>query len=332
MLKRRLLLGVLSLVVLLNSLSVLPKISQASKNNRLPAVVVSSSPPPPQKLVLSYSLYGNKAKYLNGMIITASQIPTLYPDWEVWIYHDDLIPDRITEALSNLTHVRLLNVTHALPWTRSINPMTWRFLVASDPTVRAYCIRDGDSRPSVRAKAAVDEWLLSSNKSFHIMRDHPMHDPSRFATILGGMWGGLYRAVPNMESLLRSYYNATASPAGKRFRYAEDQDFLFHNILPLAMNDSLQHDAYYCDSAGGIAFPKGRANSFDFVGNADNRKAATNSRTKRDDRLLEAAAKNRFEKCNTLRREAMAASGGRVPDTPYLGQTKRSSTELWHGR
>ena len=47
-----------------------------------------------------------------------------------------------------------------------------------------YFTRDLDSRLNDREQAAVTEWL-NSNKSFHIMRDHPWHGTE----ILGGMWG-----------------------------------------------------------------------------------------------------------------------------------------------
>ena len=47
-----------------------------------------------------------------------------------------------------------------------------------------YIARDLDSRFTDREQAAVVEWL-NSNKSFHIMRDHPLH----INAILAGTWG-----------------------------------------------------------------------------------------------------------------------------------------------
>ena len=66
-----------------------------------------------------------------------------------------------------------------------LSPMVWRFLIASDPSVGRYIIRDADSRLSER-KAAVSEWI-ESGKKFHVMRDHPSHN--NFA-MSGGMWAG----------------------------------------------------------------------------------------------------------------------------------------------
>ena len=44
--------------------------------------------------------------------------------------------------------------------------------------------RDLDSRFSNREQVAVDDWL-KSDKTIHVMRDHPLHDLSMF----GGLWG-----------------------------------------------------------------------------------------------------------------------------------------------
>jgi hypothetical protein len=52
--------------------------------------------------------------------------------------------------------------------------MFWRFLVADDPTVDRYIIRDADSRLNMREKLAIDEWI-ASGKKIHILRDHPNH-------------------------------------------------------------------------------------------------------------------------------------------------------------
>jgi len=289
-------------------------------------------------LVLSYSLYGNKTAYTRGMVVTAKEVPAFYPGWEVRVYHGATVPLNILAELANMTHVRLVDVTKDLPaWVaRNVNPMSWRFIVASDPSVRAYGIRDGDSRPSAREKVAVDEWLRSG-KAFHVMRDHPMHDPSKFATILGGMWGGLHRAVPRIDELLREYYNNNTTT--RAFKYAEDQDFLWKHILPLAMNDCLQHDSYYCSESGGIAFPMTRTEAgerFDFVGNAFNRYKVGGSK-KIDGRIFQKEAVDRYNKCLELRRGIIAnltkkdGTSSVLPGTPYKGKLDMSSTQLWAG-
>ena len=79
--------------------------------------------------------------------------------------------------------------------------MTWRFLPLADPGVDMVMSRDLDSRQnfrnlgifqdslllnrfSKREVAAVSEWI-DANLTFHVMRDHPLHE----VEIMGGMWG-----------------------------------------------------------------------------------------------------------------------------------------------
>ena len=44
-----------------------------------------------------------------------------------------------------------------------------------DPLVSEFHSRDLDSIVSPREVAAVKEWLITENKTFHIMRDHKQH-------------------------------------------------------------------------------------------------------------------------------------------------------------
>ncbi|RXG57148.1 hypothetical protein Avbf_18201, partial [Armadillidium vulgare] len=61
----------------------------------------------------------------------------------------------------------------------------WRFAPLGDDQVDVFLSRDLDSEILRREYDAVSEWLNSTNKSLHIMRDHPQH----CAQILAGMWG-----------------------------------------------------------------------------------------------------------------------------------------------
>lgn len=131
------------------------------------------------------------------------------------------------------------------------------------PIRGVYAIRDSDSRPSEREKAAIEEWL-ESGKDFHIMRDSPFHRPVVMGPILAGMWGGRHRAIPNMETLLREYYSIP-----RPMQYAQDQTFLWETLMPRAFNRTWQHDSYSCGETGGIAFPMTRQEAGDpddFVG------------------------------------------------------------------
>merc|ERR1719181_2466889 len=101
----------------------------------------------------------------------------------------------------------------------------WRFLVNDDPSIKLYLIRDLDSTPSLREKAAVDEWI-ASGLPFHAMRDHPWHG----VPIMGGMWGGLGSAIsaPNVQSRFVAYLKDQ-----DKFTYGQDQNWLAQEIWPI---------------------------------------------------------------------------------------------------
>lgn len=63
--------------------------------------------------------------------------------------------------------------------------MNWRFLPLIDVTVDLFLSRDSDTQILPREVAAVNRWL-QMNSTFHIIRDHPLHD----SQILGGIIGG----------------------------------------------------------------------------------------------------------------------------------------------
>eukprot|EP00956_Cyclotella_meneghiniana_P035314 scaffold113715_cov20-Cyclotella_meneghiniana.AAC.1 len=136
------------------------------------------------KNVVSFSLYGNKDRYTGGAAVNARLAQDIYPGWQVRFYHDNSVPEVVLAEIASMPNVKLVNISSSIP---SSDPRTWRFLVALDPEVNVYIIRDIDSRLNLREKAAVFEWLEGSNATFHIMHDHPAHC---VMPIQAGMWGG----------------------------------------------------------------------------------------------------------------------------------------------
>lgn len=190
--------------------------------------------------VVSFSLYGTSPRYTVGALENARLMADYYTGWEMWVYHDESVPDHVLSDLRRHACVRLINMQgHALK-----SRMSWRFLVASEPTVARYVVRDIDSRLSAREAAAVAEWV-GLGKRFHVMRDHPSH--SNYA-MSGGMWGGLSTAVPGMGALL--------AQRNLNDEYLTDMDFLNRVVWPLAEKSVLQHDAFSCERfGGGVGFP-----------------------------------------------------------------------------
>ena len=202
------------------------------------------------KRVIAYSLYGSNARYIDGAIANVELMPNIYPDWEIYIYYDRTVLSKTIDKLKSYRYVTMINMT-----SNSItNKMSWRFLVASDPNIERYVIRDIDSRLLRREKSAVDEWIASGKQS-HVMRDHPSH--SNYA-MSGGMWEGTHEVIPNMKSLLLN--------KNRQHSYLQDMKFLNSMVWTKVKSSVFQHDSFSCGRYGAhIPFPTTRI-GFEHVG------------------------------------------------------------------
>lgn len=146
--------------------------------------------------VVSFSLWGNHPRYLRGSLRNALLIPVLYPGWHARFYVDETVPQDFRSVLDSLgCDVQLMPANQSLR-----KKLCWRFLVANDPEVGRFLVRDCDSVVSQREAAAVQQWL-ESDRWFHVMRDWWTHtDP-----ILAGMWGGVGSVLPDLAQLLDTY-------------------------------------------------------------------------------------------------------------------------------
>ena len=129
-----------------------------------------------------------------------------------------------------------------------------RFLVAADPEVDRFIVRDSDSRLNPRERLAVEEWI-ASGELVHTIRDHPNHD----RPLNGGMWGGTRNAVPDMAALVASWPT--------RDKYMADLYFLEQRVWPRVKHSQLAHDAYTCHKhPNSKPFPTKRPADFQHVG------------------------------------------------------------------
>lgn len=189
--------------------------------------------------IITYSLYGNNPRYTDGAVANAKLYKTIYPGWQMRVYHDDSVPQKILQKLQH-HDVQLRNMSKS-----NMNAMSWRFTVSDN--VARFCARDIDSRLSMREKHAVDEWI-ASGKKFHVMRDHPSH--STYA-LSGGMWCASDEGMRQIQRVLKGI------PSGNQ--YMQDMDWLNANVWPIARQSVLQHDSFSCDKfGGGLPFPTPR--------------------------------------------------------------------------
>jgi hypothetical protein len=196
------------------------------------------------KKLITFSLWGIDPKYLVGAIKNAQLAKEIYPGWTCRFYIGQSVPFSISYQLENMDNVEVVKKEGFGDW----KGMFWRFEPASESDVDIMISRDTDSRLNLREKAAVDEWI-SSDKGFHIMRDHPWHQ----YPILGGMWGVKNNIIPNMKDLIDNF--------SQENEYGTDYKFFAREIMPIIKNDILVHDEFFDKNP----FPTPRK-QYEFVG------------------------------------------------------------------
>lgn len=179
------------------------------------------------KKVISFSLWGDNPKYCVGAVRNAELAPSIYPDWTCRFYISKFVNKKTIDSIRNL-NCEIILKDEIGDWTG----MFWRFEAGADKDCEAVIFRDTDSRLNLREKAAVDEWL-NSNKTFHIMRDHPAHA----FPILGGMWGIKPNNKYDLGSLLKNFK--------KDNHYGIDYNFFISVLYPLIGNDKIVHDEFF---------------------------------------------------------------------------------------
>jgi hypothetical protein len=194
--------------------------------------------------VISYSLWGNNPKYTVGAVRNAELALNIYPDWQSVFFVNETVPQNIINIILGIPQTNVVMIEADNSWAN----LFWRFMTCCNPTIDVSIFRDTDSRLSLREKYAVDEWLLS-DKTFHIMRDHPYH----MKPILGGMWGIKYNEKYNIHNLLESF--------SFQDHYGTDYDFLENLLYPIIKDDKIVHDEFFDK----LPFPTPR-NGSEFVG------------------------------------------------------------------
>jgi hypothetical protein len=191
------------------------------------------------KKIISFSLYGNDNKYINGMKRNIELIPQIYGDeWNIRIYLNDSVGEENIDYFKSQNNVEVVDMTG-----KNIPGMFWRFIPFVDKSVDIFCVRDADSRPSIREKAAVDEWLQEGT-SLHVMRDHPHHN----YVVMGGMFD--FNKVNGTFDFIREYNNFVYD--GYKFTKMDDMVFLQKLYQKFFMSVT-DHDSYArssCDNNG----------------------------------------------------------------------------------
>ena len=196
--------------------------------------------------IISFSLWGDNPKYTVGAIRNAELALQIYPSWICYFFVSENVPKEIIDVLLSYENTIVFFKQGNGDW----RSMFWRFETSYDPAIDISIFRDTDSRLSMREVYAVNQWL-ESDKTFHIMRDHPYHN----FRILGGMWG--FKKNPSypypMYNLLKQFK--------KTNEYGTDYKFFNEKLYPLIYNDKIVHDPFFDK----LAFPTPREGT-EFVG------------------------------------------------------------------
>jgi len=176
--------------------------------------------------IISYSLYGDRPMYLQGMVENARLAAQFYPNWHVRVYCEDSIDTRELEALGCQIHRMGKSFGQA--------GMFWRFLPAWDRGTSFVIFRDADSRLGPREAAAVNAWL-DSGLACHAMHDHQHH---LSIPLMGGMWGIMGNFLPSF--LLAKCVEVYSGHAEK----GRDSLFLAKEIWPFVRESCLTHSSF----------------------------------------------------------------------------------------
>lgn len=217
------------------------------------------------KRVISFGLYGKIEKYTTGALRNAELALLYYPGWICRFYHTSDVPGDILRALGGFPHVELVSIPDGQGYMAG---MFYRFLVAMDPTVDRFLVRDTDSRLNARERLAVEDWITKSDPSkagerdfpkVHILRDHVNH----CYPISGGMWGGIKGALP--EGLLEELNTYPKD------EYMADINFLREYVWPAVVDHQMAHDSYCCDQFPlTVPFPSRRRRDYQHIGQVFN--------------------------------------------------------------
>lgn len=174
------------------------------------------------KKIIAYSLFGERPMYWKGAELNIQLAKQYYPGWICRFYVDKNSRQELIDLLKGD------NVEVVLTENKGgYHGTFWRFYPTDDSDVSILLSRDADSRLGEREAHAVNEWL-SSDKQFHLMRDHVQH----MVPILAGMWGvknPLLKGIKNIIETSNIDFNS---------KFADQiflGNFIYPKIAPFAM-------------------------------------------------------------------------------------------------
>ena len=181
------------------------------------------------RVVISFTLYGNAKKYVGGLLDNCKLINTIYPEFWIYVYlGNDFDWELYREKFSDIQNIKYIQ-SGCSGHQNSLH----RFLPIDFDEVGCVFSRDTDSRINNRDQYCINTFL-NSDKKFQIIRDHCAHGGH---PILAGMWGikkGLI-TFP-IRDIVMSYSET---------QFGCDQNFLREFIYPVVKHDIIVFDEFF---------------------------------------------------------------------------------------
>jgi hypothetical protein len=168
--------------------------------------------------IVSMSVWGNDPRYLVGFKRQYELCKEFYPDWNIRVYTED---KNKFEIFDDIEIIEITDGSYG---------MYWRFLSLFEDENNIVIVRDSDSRITIREKRAVDEWL-SSDKIFHVFRDHEAHFEFPIIGCAFGLKGKLSDSIKDRMEIYKNKYPS----------YLGDQYFLRDIVWPDVSENCLIH-------------------------------------------------------------------------------------------
>lgn len=206
--------------------------------------------------IFSFCIYGSQMKYCKGLVENIKIINEYYPEYYIWIYMGNNVPDYYVSKYKEYKNVVLIQTDQY-----GASLMAYRFFPMDEPNINICFVRDADSRIIERDRWCINNFL-DSDKKVHVIRDHDQHGEK----IMGGMWG-----INNYKfkfSIKKLYEEWIKNNQNIKNYYRTDQLFVEIYIYPIIKENLMIHSNIVRFVGEKLSYIKiKRKNDKDFVGN-----------------------------------------------------------------
>lgn len=189
--------------------------------------------------------------YYDGLTENIRLIAKHYPDWYVYVYLGDDVPEWFAQYLITTYKNVVIRRTGVKGFENTIH----RFFAIDEPGVDAMFVRDCDGRIHWRDRWAINYFMKQTRKNLLIIRDHKEHN-----CMLAGTWG-IRKSIVKIpvRSMFASWnpvHCGSGDPNNVR-GYGIDQNFLSSVFYEHYADEVLVVHSfdYVSDGEMGVKFP-----------------------------------------------------------------------------